>query len=62
MGVMIVVLMGGVYYFFVSPIRGGNFLGGWLLVVWRTMVRLKDSIALGVIRLMGGAQYIQGTR
>ena len=48
--------------FFVSPIRGGNFLGGWLLGVWRIMVRLKDSLGLGVIRLMGGDQYIQGTR
>ena len=49
--------------FLVSPIREGNFLGRWLLYVcvWIN-VRLKSSIGLVVISLMGGAQYIQGTR
>ena len=50
------------YYFFISSIRGGNFLERRRLAVWRIMVRLNDSIGLGVISLMGGAEYIPGTR
>ena len=59
---VIIVLVIVLCFIFVSPIRGANFLEGAHIGVWLIIMRLKDCIGFGVISLMAGEQYMQGTR